>query len=98
MKQRPIILLAALLCAVGSRLVAQTPAAPDATTLLKYDKNHNGILDPEELADMQADQTVQLSPFEVRTDKDIGYQAVNGGMGGRVDLDFKDTASGMSSI
>jgi len=70
----------------------------DAATLARYDKNKNGILDPEELADMNADQTVQLSPFEVRTDKDIGYQAVDGGMGGRVDLKFKDTAAGMSSI
>jgi len=66
--------------------------------LAKYDKNKNGVLDPEEVTDMQSSEAVQLSPFEVRTDKDIGYQAVDGGMGGRVDLSFKDTAAGMMSI
>jgi hypothetical protein len=29
--------------------------APDSATLAKYDKNHNGVLDPDELATMQAD-------------------------------------------
>lgn len=98
MKLKSKIMLIALALASACRLAAQVAAAPDAATLVKYDKNKNGILDSEELAAMEADQTVQLSPFEVRTDKDIGYQAVDGGMGGRVDLKFKDTASGMSSI
>lgn len=31
-------------------------AAPDAKTLAKYDKNNNGILDPDELAALQADE------------------------------------------
>ena len=30
--------------------------AQDAATLAKYDKNHNGVLDPDEIAAMQADQ------------------------------------------
>jgi len=95
--RKSLVIFAAL--AAGWPLAAQTAPAPtDAATLAKYDKNKNGVLDPEEIADMQADQTVQLSPFEVRTDKDIGYQAVDGGMGGRVDLKFKDTAAGMASL
>ena len=32
------------------------PAAPDAATLAKYDKNKNGQLDAAELAAMEADQ------------------------------------------
>jgi hypothetical protein len=100
MKHCIITSLAALLCAAAPTLVAQNAAAPDAATLAKYDKNHNGKLDPDEIAAMPADERelIQLSPFEVRTDKDVGYQAVDGGMGGRVDLPFKDVASGMSSI
>jgi len=43
----------ALLCPVSAWAQA---AAPDAATLAKYDKNHNGVLDPDEIAAMQADQ------------------------------------------
>ena len=49
MKHRLIPLLAALLCTAASTLVAQTASTPDAATLAKYDKNHNGKLDPDEL-------------------------------------------------
>src|ERR1700676_2737226 len=35
--------------------LVRAQAAPDAQTLAKYDKNHNGILDPDEVAAMQAD-------------------------------------------
>lgn len=88
-----------LALAASSSLFGQAAPAPDAATLARYDKNKNGILDPEELEAMKGDKdTVQLSAFEVRTDKDIGYQAVDGGMGGRVDLPFKLTASGMSAM
>ncbi len=31
-------------------------AAPDAAALAKYDKNHNGVLDPDEISAMHADQ------------------------------------------
>jgi len=57
----------------------------DAATLAKYDKNHNGRLDPEEIAAMQADQAknaaevganrngVTLNPFEADAQKNQGY-------------------------
>ena len=68
---------------------AQSTAAPanaaEAQNLAKYDRNQNGRLDPDELAAQQADQTKTLkvaetmvmSPFEVRTDKDTSYGALN---------------------
>ena len=57
----PARLLLALACAALATLplVAQSTGAtpaPDAKTLAKYDLNHNGKLDPDELAAMQADE------------------------------------------
>ncbi len=99
MKYHVSTILVTFALAAAWPLAAQTAAPVDAATLARYDKNKNGLLDPEELAAIKSDQdTLQLSVFEVRTDKDIGYQGVDGGMGGRVDLKFKDTASGISSI
>ncbi len=100
MKIRLIPLLAALLCSAASTLVAQTASAPDAATLAKYDKNHNGKLDPDEIIAMQADEkeTVQLSQFEVRTDQDRGYQASNAGTGGRIDLEYKMAPTALSAM
>jgi hypothetical protein len=49
-------------------------AAPDSATLAKYDKNHNGVLDPDELAAMQADQAKAANvPVEkvAADDKDV---------------------------
>src|ERR1051325_5681582 len=49
----------------------------DAATLAKYDKNHNGRLDPNELEAKEADDakasgTIRLTPFEVSSEKDRG--------------------------
>ncbi|HVS53915.1 MAG TPA: TonB-dependent receptor [Opitutaceae bacterium] len=56
----PLVRCALLLgCAFSApRLPAQLApsASPDAATLAKYDKNHNGVLDTDELAAMQADK------------------------------------------
>jgi hypothetical protein len=81
-------------------LAAQTAAPVDAVTLAKYDKNNNGRLDPEELAEMNASEksTVVLSAFEVRTDLDRGYQAANAGTGGRIDMELKNSASATSAF
>ena len=46
----------------------------------------------------EKNSTVVLSPFEVRTDLDRGYQAANAGSGGRVDLPLKLTASATSAF
>jgi len=48
-------LLIVALCPVPARAQSAAPAV-DAATLAKYDKNHNGVLDPDEIAAMQADQ------------------------------------------
>jgi len=99
MKHRLTTLLATLLCTAASTLDAQTASTPDAAALAKYDKYHNGKLDPDEVAAMQADtEAVQLSPFEVRTDQDRGYQAIDAGSGGRVDLPYKLVPSAMSAM
>jgi len=67
--------------------------------LARYDKNKNGVLDPEELAVMKADQeAVRLDVFEVKSDKDIGYQAIDAGTGGRIDLPFKLSANALSAM
>lgn len=93
--------LAVLACIAGWPVFAQTAAAPSdpAAALAKYDKNKNGVLDPDEREAMEAAAaTVQLSPFEVRTDQDRGYQAANAGSGGRIDMPLKLTASATSAF
>jgi iron complex outermembrane recepter protein len=71
---------------------------PTPEALAKYDKNKNGVLDPAELAQQAADEavekdkgTITLSPFEVSTEKDVGYAASNTLSGGRVDTPLEIT-------
>ncbi|MEO6244689.1 MAG: TonB-dependent receptor plug domain-containing protein, partial [Opitutaceae bacterium] len=93
--------ITAALCLSADPLAAQATKPVDATTLARYDKNQNGKLDPDELAAMPESEkpsTIVLSPFEVRTDQDRGYQAANAGSGGRVDLPLKLTASATSAF
>ena len=75
---------------------APAPAAPTAAELAKYDKNKNGVLDPAELAQKANDEareagTITLTPFEVSTNKDVGYAAGNTLSGGRVDTPLELT-------
>ncbi len=42
------------------------------------------------------DETITLSPFEVRPDEDIGYQAINTTSGSRLSTNLKDTAASIS--
>ncbi|MES1167298.1 MAG: TonB-dependent receptor plug domain-containing protein, partial [Pseudomonadota bacterium] len=83
-------------------------AAPDAATLAKYDKNHNGKLDPDEIAAMQADQkkpvpvesseqAIELSPFQVTSDTK-GYYATNTMSGTRFNSKLDDLASSISVV
>jgi outer membrane receptor protein involved in Fe transport len=44
------------------------------------------------------DETVTLTPFEVRTDTDVGYTATNSLMGGRINTALKDTPAAISVI
>ena len=86
--------------------VSAPAAQTDAATLAKYDKNKNGVLDADELKQKQADeanshrgeQVVELSPFEVRTDRDNGFSAVAAGDGTRLGLDLRDMPASYSTI
>jgi len=79
---------------------AQTPAA-SAADLAKYDKNKNGVLDAAELAQKASDEskekdTILMTPFEVSTEKDVGYAAGNTLSGGRVDTPLAITPGSIS--
>jgi iron complex outermembrane recepter protein len=43
-----------------------------------------------------SDGTITLSPFEVNTDRDVGYTASNSLAGGRLNTDLRDTAAAIS--
>ena len=43
-----------------------------------------------------AENVVELSPFEVRSDDDVGYQAMNTTSGSRLGTNLKDTAASIS--
>ncbi len=87
--------------------------AQDAATLAKYDTNHNGKLDPNEIAAMQADQAkvaqtpvtsgaskdvVTLNPFQVDAGKDVGYYAENTLAGTRLNTNVGDLASSITVV
>lgn len=42
------------------------------------------------------EKAVELSPFEVRSDDDVGYQAMNTTSGSRLGTNLKDTAASIS--
>jgi outer membrane receptor protein involved in Fe transport len=77
--------LALLLAGVVPGLAQTAAPAIDAQTLAKYDLNKNGVLEPDELAALHAEQAklpakdemVVMNPFEVHTEKDTSYGAVN---------------------
>jgi hypothetical protein len=82
---------------------AQSATAPTAATLAKYDLNKNGVLDPSELAQKASDESkekdaILMTPFEVSTDKDVGYAAGNTLSGGRVDTPLAITPGSISVI
>src|SRR3954465_14273780 len=95
-------IMIALVMAGTSQLFGQTaPSAPTAADLAKYDANKNGKLDPEELAQKNADDAknndiTTLTPFEVSTEKDVGYAAGNTLSGGRVDTPLAITPGSIS--
>jgi hypothetical protein len=89
--------LTALMFAGVSQLYAQIPtSAPSASDLAKFDKNKNGQLDPDEVAQQRAEEVLTLSPFEVNTNKDVGYAAGNTLSGGRVDTPLAITPGSIS--
>jgi hypothetical protein len=92
--------LATLLGIVAAaELYGQAAPAPSPETLAKYDKNKNGILDPDELAQKASDEkdaAILMNPFTVSTDKDVGYTAGNTLSGGRVDTPLAITPGSIS--
>src|SRR5215212_4720124 len=92
--------------ALGLIVAAQLPAqmtgsTPTAAELAKYDKNRNGVIDPDERtvmlrAEARAGDTITLTPFQVTTDKDVGYAAGNTLSGGRVDTPLAITPGSIS--
>ncbi len=93
---------------------AQSAPGVDAATLAKYDKNHNGVLDPDEQAAMNADnatattsssgtssgsgEIIQLSPFQVDATKDRGYFAENTLAGSRMNTNLSDLGAAISVV
>jgi outer membrane receptor protein involved in Fe transport len=93
-------------------LEAQVAAPPstEVTTLARYDKNRNGVLDPDEQAAAQADaafsttgtantkeEAIVLSPFEV-TAETRGYAALNTMAGTRLNSRLEDLSSAISVV
>jgi outer membrane receptor for ferric coprogen and ferric-rhodotorulic acid len=112
--RRLIITQSLLLMIAASPSWAQStaPAAPDAATLTKYDKNNNGTLDADERAAMDADarttaateaapasgeDTILLSPFEV-TSETTGYYQGSSMSGTRFNTKVEDLASSLTVI
>src|SRR3954470_16661900 len=102
---RPALIAAlsfATLWLIASPVFAQATAGQMA----KYDKNKNGVLDPEEQRALDADvaaaiapgagpdrgrkDIVELSPFNVNVEKDNGFSATNAGTATKLGLDMKD--------
>ncbi|HEY0943911.1 MAG TPA: TonB-dependent receptor, partial [Opitutaceae bacterium] len=52
----------------------------------------------QETAPAPADETIQLSPFEVNTDRDTGYTAASSLAGGRVEMGLKQTPVAVSVL
>lgn len=69
-------------------------AAPTATTRARPDDTTKAI--DREAARAGASDTMTLSPFEVNTDRDVGYIASNSLAGGRLNTDLRDTAVAIS--
>lgn len=97
---RRIVLVCSLLLAAS--LHGQTAPAPSAAALARYDTNKNGVLDPDEIARMSAEEAkvgdvpLTLTPFEVNTTKDRGYAAGNTLSGGRIDTPLALTPGSIS--
>lgn len=99
------------LALVTTALRAQSAPAADPATLAKYDANHNGVLDPDEIETMNkadnaasttstgsVDEVLQLSPFQVDASKDKGYFAENTLAGSRIKTNLSDLASAITVV
>ena len=89
-------------------------AAASPEDLAKYDSNHNGRLDPDELAARNADEqkargavqssatasgeVVNLSPFEVHAGNDLGYNAASAMSLTRVNAKIEDLGAAVTVV
>jgi hypothetical protein len=92
---------------------AVSPPTTDPAILAKYDANRNGRLDPDELVAQQRDEArsadaavtaaagekaIELSPFTVSTNKDVGYFAENTLAGSRINTNLADLAASITVV
>src|SRR4051812_2520707 len=72
--QRRNFAQACLAIFAASQILAQQAPSPDAATLAKYVRNHNGVLDADELSAMQADQakSAQAASSSTTTSTEVG--------------------------
>ncbi len=94
--------IAAWCCFAAAIVPVAAQVAPSHVTpeqLAKYDTNHDGVLEPDEMAVMQADLqgtaggTVTLTPFQVDSSRDRGFAAADTYSGGRLATPLADTAA-----
>jgi hypothetical protein len=89
--------LASFICHAGYAQAVAAAAPISSAQLAKYDLNHDGKLDEAELANMRADDAVQLSVFEVK-ESGNGYFAANTMSGTRLNAKIEDLASSISVV
>lgn len=108
------LLIAAGASLAAPRAWAQTAPVADPATLAKYDQNHNGVLDPDELAQLRVDQAaaaaavqtstspadtvVKMSPFEVSAGNENGYFAETTLAGSRMNTNLSDLGAAISVV
>lgn len=104
------LLLALATLAAAALAPAQTAPAASAADLARYDKNNNGILDPDELeakrlAEAAAEpqlpasdrEVITLSPFQVEADNS-GYFGANSLSGTRLNSKIEDLAASITVV
>jgi iron complex outermembrane receptor protein len=106
---RWLSLAAVLSCFAPGLGRAQAVNAGEAPAVLaKYDLNRNGVLDARELATKAADEArgvatprdevLELTPFAVTGDRDVGYIAGDSLAGSRLNTSLKDTAASLTIL
>jgi iron complex outermembrane recepter protein len=85
MKTLPLTAAVALCFAVSARVFAQAVAPAPTTTSTSTTKKPDS-------------ETVELSPFEVKADNDVGYQAANTISGSRLNSRLRDTPASVTAF
>jgi hypothetical protein len=93
----PMALLLAAVSAPSLSLQAQSTAPEAAETTPGATPRRAPQLSPADVratrSALNSDDTVVLSPFEINTDKDDGFAAVNAGTATKLGIDMKDLAA-----